>query len=119
MCSYGHPAHLKPCIISKHLGHFAVHISNADVLTSILTSLLFLRSRHSSHISFLWKVPELVGAQFPFGSRAVDSCPAISGRPEHNYGGKRWSFGVEVLCGCTDGEHEITKPKCLLSLNNK
>ena len=24
---------------------------------------------------------------------------------------KRWSYGVEVLCGFTDGEHEIRKPK--------
>ena len=24
---------------------------------------------------------------------------------------KQWSHGVEVLCGFTDGEHEIRKPK--------
>ena len=24
---------------------------------------------------------------------------------------KHWSYGVEVLCGFTDGEHEIRKPK--------
>ena len=58
----------------------------------------------------LWKVPELVEAQFPFGSGAVDSWPAISGRPEHKLRWTHWSYGVEVLCGFTDGEHEIRKP---------
>ena len=24
---------------------------------------------------------------------------------------RHWSYGVEVLCGFTDGEHEIRKPK--------
>ena len=55
----------------------------------------------------LWKVPELVVAQFPLGSGAVDSWPAISGRPEHSYTG---NTGVTVWKYC-DGEHEIRKPK--------
>ena len=66
---------------------------------------------------------ELVGAQLPFGSGAVwlqtaafgcgavDPRPAISGRPEHNYAGNTGVYGVEVLCGFTDGEHEFRKPK--------
>ena len=115
-------AHVKPCIISKHLGHLAVHISHADVLTRSCTWLLFLRSRHSSHILVCGSAGT-GGAQLPFGSGAVwlqtaafgcgavDSWPAISGRPEHNYAGNTWSYGVEVLCGFTDGEHEFRKPK--------
>ena len=82
-------AHLKPRIISKHFGHLAVHISHADV-----TWLLFLRSRHSSHILVCGKCRNwwehnfhLVAEPFwlqtaAFGSGAVDSWPTISGRPE-------------------------------------
>ena len=46
-----------------------------------------------------------------FGSGAVDPWPSISGRPEHNFAGHTGVYGVEVLCGFTDGEHEIRKPK--------
>ena len=98
--------HLKtlwtPC--SSHLA-----CSRAD---SILTWLLFLRSRPSSHI-LVWKVPELVEAHFPFGSGAVwlqtaafgsgavDPWPAISGRPEHNFAG---DTGVTVWKYCVGSQ---------------
>ena len=61
----------------------------------------------------LWKLPELVGAQFPFGSGAVwlqtasfgwgavDTWPAISGRPEHNYAGHT---GVTVWKYCVGSQ---------------
>ena len=43
-------------------------------------------------------MPDLVGAQFPFGSGAVDSWLAISRRPEHNYAGNNvvtvWKYCV-------------------------
>ena len=77
---------------------------------SIVTWLLFLRSRHSSHILVCGKCRNWWRAQFPFRSGA-DSWPAVSERSKHNYAGHTWSYGVEVLCLFTDCEHEIRKPK--------
>ena len=59
-------------------------------------------------------MPELVGAQFPFGSGAV-WLQSIHGRLSQEdrtqFRWTHWSYGVEVLCGFTDGEHEIRKSK--------
>ena len=55
-------------------------------------------------------MPELVEAQFPFGSGVVDSC-RLSQESRTQLRRKHWSYGVEVLCGFTDGQHEIRKPK--------
>ena len=75
---------------------------------SIPTCLLFMRSRHSSHILIL-KVQELVRAHFPLGSGTVDSC--LCQEDQNTLRWKHWSYGVEVLGRFTDGEHEIKKLK--------
>ena len=109
MCTHGHP-------------HISSHASSQNTLDTLqftsrmltcwLDPDLVAVPEKSTLFSYfgLWKVPELVGAQFPFGSGAVwlqtaafgsgavDSWSAISGRPENHYAGNTgvtlWKYCV-------------------------
>ena len=110
MCTHGHPQISSHASSQNNFGHFAVHISHADVLTRYLTWLLFLRSRHSSHILVCGKCRNwwrhnfrCVAEQSIHGQLPQEDLKTITLETQ--------SYGVDVLCGFTDSEHEIKKPK--------